>query len=110
MVIVSTFDKTTLEKLKACKRVEFPICLNESLSRMFGKDGKRRLDSIIMNDTFTNPPIVSPRDIWELYEKYLERAGNILGEDVGKVIEYESVKEMEREFCTRCPLFEKHSK
>lgn len=84
--------------------------MNESLTRMFGKAGKKRLDSIVMNETFTNSPIVSPRDIWQLYEKYLERAGNILGEDVGRVIEIESVKEMEREFCTKCPLFEKHSK
>ena len=95
--------------MKACKREEFPICLNESLLRMFGKDGKRRLDAIVMNETFENSPVNSHSDIWSLYEKYLERAGNILGDDVGKVIEFESVKEMEALFCTRCPLFEKHS-
>lgn len=108
MVLLSPFDKETVEKMKACKRFEFPICLNESLLRMFGNDGKKRLDAIIMNETFQNSPINSPSDIWKLYEAYLDRAGNILGDDVGKVIEFESVKEMESLLCTKCPLFEKH--
>ncbi|MDG6906949.1 MAG: hypothetical protein JRN20_14335 [Nitrososphaerota archaeon] len=61
-----------------------------------------------MNETFDNTPIMSPRDVWSLYEMYIERASNILGDDVGKVIEFESVHEMKSMFCTKCPLYEKH--
>lgn len=56
-----------------------------------------------MNETFENTPINSPRDIWNLYEKYMERAANILGSDVGEVIEFESMKQMESMSCTDCP-------
>jgi hypothetical protein len=47
---------------------------------------------------------------WHLYEKYLERVSGILGDDVAKVIEFESVNEMKEMSCTDCPLFEKHNK
>lgn len=110
MVVVSPFDEATLEKMKACEKAEFPICLNESITRMFGITGKRMLDKFVMNETFENTPINSPRDIWNLYEKYVGRASNILGDDVGEVIEFESVKEMEKMSCNKCPLFEKYSK
>lgn len=92
--------------MKACERAAFPICLNESLLWMFGKNGKRRLDAMVTKDMVEN----SPREIWKLYEKYLEHAGNIVGEDIGKMVEFESVKAMERKCCTKCPLFVKHSK
>lgn len=75
--------------------------------RIFGKNGKRSLDRIVMNETFENTPISSPRDIWNLYEKYMERASNILGDDVGGVIEFENLRQMESMFCTKCPLYEK---
>ena len=108
VVVVSFFDEDALEKMRACKKAEFPICLRESLIRMFGENGKKRLDSIITNETFESEPITSTKDIWKLYERYIERISNVMGVDVGKVIEFESVREMESMFCTKCPLFEKH--
>ena len=101
MVIASPFDETTLERIRACKQAEFPICLNESIKRMFGENGKKTLDRIVMNETFENSAITSPNDIWNLYKKYMERVSNILGEDVKEVIEYENLKEMESMLCTK---------
>ena len=66
---------------------------------MFGTNGKRTLDSIVMNETFEYTEIVSPKDIWKLYEKYVERTANILGGDVAQVIEFESLIEMQSAFC-----------
>ena len=110
MVLVSAFDEETLEKMRACKKAEFPICLNESLLRMFGANGKKRLDAMVMNEIFDYRQISSPKDIWKLYEEYLKHIANILGEDVSQVIEFESLKEMESMFCTKCPLYEKGRK
>lgn len=109
MVLASHFDTETLEKMKACKIAAFPICLKVSLTNMFGENGKKRLDAIVMNETFENKPIRTPHDIWELYELYLDRASNILGTDVSKVIEFQSGEEMKNMLCTKCPLFEKHN-
>ena len=62
---------------------------------MFGANGKKALDRIVMNETFENPPISSAKDIWKLYEKYIERSANILGDDVAKVIKFESLERNE---------------
>lgn len=110
MSLDSPLDTNTLEKMKACERAEFPICLSYTLTRIFGQDGKKMVDDLVMDETFKNKSINSPRDIWELYELYLNRASNILGADVSKEIDYESVQDMKNMLCTRCPLFEKHSK
>jgi hypothetical protein len=56
--------------VRACKKAEFPVCLSETLLRVFGSNGKKSLDSIVMNDTFELQEISSPKDIWRLYEKY----------------------------------------
>lgn len=59
-----------------------------------------------MNETFENAPIVAPKDIWNLYAKYLERTANILGDDVAQVIGFESLQEMEEMSCHKCPLYD----
>jgi hypothetical protein len=100
------FDEETLEKMRSCTKAEFPICLSEGLLRMFGAMGKKRLDSIVMNETFENTPVCSPKDIWKLYEKYMERTANILGDDVVQVIEFESLDLMKSMLCQKCPMYE----
>ena len=97
MLVVSPFDEKTLEKVKACTRAGFPICLDRGLNIMFGTRGKLTLDSIVMNETFEYPEIISPKDIWKLYERYIERTANLLGDDVAQVIEFESLIEMRSE-------------
>lgn len=104
------FDEETLERIRACKKGRFPICLNEGLLRMFGPKGKEKLDSIIMDETFEISPISSPKDIWKLYEDYMERAANILGDDVAKVIEFESLLQMKTMLCTNCPFMKEKLK
>lgn len=74
---------------------------------MFGSVGKKRLDSIIMNDTFENTSVYSPKDIWTLYEKYMERVANILGDDVAQVIAFESSDTMKSMLWRNCPLHER---
>jgi hypothetical protein len=105
LLVVSPFDEKTLEKVRACKRAGFPICLDRGLNNMFGARGKHTLDSIVMNETFEYTEIFSPKDIWRLYERYIERTANLLGDDVAQVIEFESVIEMRSELCTKCPLY-----
>jgi hypothetical protein len=102
---VSPFDDETLERMKACTKVEFPICLSQALLRMFGEKGKKTLDSLVMNGMFEKTPINSPKDIWSLYEKYMKRAANIIGDSSSKVITFQSLKEMESMLCTKCPLY-----
>jgi hypothetical protein len=107
LIVTTPFDEATLEKMKQCTKVEFPICLSEAMLKMFGVRGKKSLDSIVMNETFENTQISSAKDIWNLYEKYIERAANLLGDDVAQVIEFETLKEMKAMLCTKCPLFER---
>ena len=93
--------------MKACIEVEFPICLNNSLFKMLGVKGKKKLDSMVMNETFENTQISSPKDIWNLYEKYIERLANILGDEIAQIIELEDMNQMKSMICTRCPLYER---
>ena len=94
-----------LEGAEACMEAEFPICLEEGLLRMFGEGGKKTLDRIVMNETFENTPITSLNDIEDLYDKYMERTANILGDSIAKVIEFQCFKQREPTFCARCPLY-----
>jgi hypothetical protein len=74
---------------------------------LFGAEGKKSLDRIVMNETFKNAPIDSPKDIRNLYEMYMERVSNLLGDSTAKVIEFQSSKQMRSAFCKDCPLFKK---
>jgi hypothetical protein len=78
--------------------------------RMFGAEGKRSIDSIVMNEALENVNISSPKDVWNLYDRYIEEVVDLYGEDIAEIFEYESMKEMESMFCTRCPLYESVSK
>lgn len=77
---------------------------------MFGDHGKETLDAMIMNKISQESSVSSPRDIWKLYEEYLDKTADRLGIDVAKVIQFESLNEMESMLCTKCPLYEKRGK
>ena len=100
-------EEEIIGKIADCLEAEFPVCLNEAMLGMFGAKGKKSLDSIVMNETFENTEISSERDIWNLYEKYIERTANILGDDVAKVIEFQCLNQMKSMPCISCPLHER---
>ena len=104
---MSPIEEDVEEKMEACEKAEFPICLDRGLLWMFGAHGKKSLDAIVMNDTFENTEISSPKDICKIYEKYMERSSNILGETVAKVIESQCLNQPLSIYCTTCPLYEK---
>jgi hypothetical protein len=101
------FDDETLEKMRACTKAEFPICLDRALTKMFGAVGKKGLDSFIINEGIRSNTIASPKNIWNLYERYIERSGKILGNDVAQIIQFENLKEMKSMLCSKCPLYER---
>ncbi len=103
MVIASTV-RNPAEMLKACQQALFPVCLGTALRIIFGENGSKFLNSIIMNETFPEIQIFTMNDVWKIYEEYLDRATNILGDKVVKVIQFQTCKEMERAYC---PLYER---
>ena len=48
---VSPFDEATLARMAACTRAGFPICLDNTLLRIFGANSKKLLDSILVDDS-----------------------------------------------------------
>jgi hypothetical protein len=74
---------------------------------MFGADGKKSLDRIVMNETFENTQITYPKEIRNLYEKYMERVSNLLGDSTAKVIEIQSSKQIGSVFCKERSLYKK---
>ena len=101
-----TISESTIEKIKACKQAEFPLCFEESLRRMFGAEGRKRIDLIAKKtgllDFF---PIQSAEDIWALYERYLRAISKTFGEDVGNVVDFQAYCEMDSMGCQSCPLY-----
>jgi hypothetical protein len=63
---------------------------------MFVEEGKKTLDSLVINEMFERTPINSPKEILSLYAKYVEGAANITGDSSSKV---------ESMLCTKCPLY-----
>lgn len=107
---MTTPGDRTPERMRACIKEGYPACLNDAVIHMFGEYGRNRLNHIVMNGIFADSSVESTKDVGSLYEKFVERAGDILGKDVADVIVFESLKQMEEKLCTKCPLFAKHSK
>jgi hypothetical protein len=97
----------TLEKMKLCTNVEFPICLGRTLLKMFGANGKELLDSMIIDGTFGKTTISTPKDISTFYDRYVERLAGLLGDDFARVFEFEDFNEMKFMLCTKCTLYER---
>jgi hypothetical protein len=104
---VSIFDEDTLDKMKACKKEGFPLCLDGALTRVFGKKGKTLSESMARKAGVSPISVSSSRDVWEIYEKHIEAWREELGDDVAEVVEFETLQEMKSMLCTRCPLYEK---
>ena len=71
---------------------------------MFGEKGKEKLDEMFNDEPSQASSSISPRDIWDLYNEYLERVSKRLGIDVAQVIRFQSSKEMDLMSCSKCPL------
>lgn len=97
-------DHKTIEKFKACKEAKFPICLDHAVNEIFGD--KELMLSLAEKAGFEKKDIMSAEDVWNLYLKLGDSWAKTLGKSVTAVIEYESLKEMEKIGCTKCPLYE----
>ena len=97
-------DDQTIERFKACKEVQFPICLDHAVKEIFGD--KDLMLSMAEKAGFERRDIVSVQDVWNLYLKLGAAWAKSMGSSVTAVIEYKSLKEMEKMGCTKCPLYE----
>lgn len=96
----------TTEEIQVCVESGFPICLSEGLLRIFGSEGKKILDTIVMNRTSGPDRVASGKAICDLYAEYLGHLTSIFGESTMKVIEIESFKSMRHMSCTKCSMCE----
>lgn len=95
-----------LEQGTACIGAGFPICLSEGLITVFGADGKKFLDTVVMKGAYEHIQVASQKDICDLYSSYMKRLASIIGESPAMVIQFESFKLMKSAFCEKCPLNE----
>lgn len=96
--------------MEACKRARFPVCLDRSMKRVFGPEGKRSIDEVVMDEALATMEVSSPTDVWNIFDKYMEQVSNLYGEEIAEVFEYEGMREMESMMCTRCPLYQSIAK
>ena len=104
MHIELPLDHETIEKFRACKEAQFPICLDKAVSKIFGN--KELMLSIAEKTGFKTENISSVQDVWNLYLKLGSAWAKEMGNSVTAVIEFQTVKEMESLGCTKCPLYE----
>ncbi|MDG7001289.1 MAG: hypothetical protein JRN15_19510 [Nitrososphaerota archaeon] len=97
-------DQETIERFKACKRAQFPVCLDKSVTKIFGNKDAMLL--IAARAGFEATEITSFEDVWNLYMKLGDTWEEKMGSSVTAVIRHESLKEMESMGCTKCPLYE----
>lgn len=107
MHIELPLDHETIERFKACKEVQFPLCLDKAVAKIFGD--KDLMLSVAEKAGFEPTNISSVQDIWNLYMKLGAAWGKEMGANVRAVIEFASLKEMESMGCTKCPLYEMES-
>lgn len=104
-------DEETISRIKDCKRRGFPICLEESFLVIF-KDtaGKAIVERIIKRLGLSYHDVDSGRQVWETYDLVLKEISIEMGEDLSKVLEYQSIREMESmPGCTGCPLYRREA-
>lgn len=97
-------DSSAACEMDHCFSRGYPECLETGLLTMFGKNGKRALDSIMLNETFQSADLGSPADLAKFYGEYMERLQNILGDQVAKVVEIKSREISKNSLCENCPL------
>jgi hypothetical protein len=93
-------------RIKECKTHGFPICLEATLSRIFKEGaGEQLIGRIVDRLDLRNQRITSSEQVWKIYENVLLALSKTLGEDVARVIQFESGREMEAMGCSNCPLY-----
>ncbi|MDG6999422.1 MAG: hypothetical protein JRN15_09945 [Nitrososphaerota archaeon] len=97
-------DHETIERFKACKEAQFPLCLDKAVAKIFGN--KEIMFSVAEKAGFKATNVSSMQDIWDLYMKLGAVWGKQMGANVTAVIEFASLKEMKSMGCTKCPLYE----
>lgn len=96
------------EKFDACKKAEFPICLEKTLDLLF-RD-KNRMVSVAEKMGFETRHVSSSTDIFRIYTDLLSSLNKALGKNGVAVIEFEALKEMASMHCAGCPLYELETK
>ena len=100
-------DHLTIERLKACKQAQFPLCLDRALINFF-KD-KEAIVSLANKAGFGAGQASSSQDIWNIYLRFLSSLRKEIDADAVAVIESQSIKEMESMECLQCPLYKMES-
>ncbi|MCL4540242.1 MAG: hypothetical protein M1378_11715 [Bacteroidetes bacterium] len=102
--ITVPLDNQMIERFKACKEAQFPICLDHAVTKIFGN--KELMLSVAEKAGFKATNVSSTQDVWDLYLRLGNSWEKKLGNSVTAVIEFQSLKEMESMGCTKCPLYE----
>ncbi len=97
-------DTDSSYEVDRCFSRGYPRCLETSLLTLFGKNGKKALDSIVLNETFQSADLTLAADLAKFYVEYIERLQNILGDQVAKVIGIKSLELSKNSLCENCPL------
>ena len=104
--VAQKLDEATIERMRACVTEEFPLCLKNTLNELLGPTGREALDSIIRESGFQKPNVITPKDVWALYQSYVKMSARKLGESTTDVIGIASVRKMEEMNCQLCPIYE----
>jgi hypothetical protein len=104
---LQVLDSETILRIKDCKRHGFPICLEEAFSHIFREQQSELLINRYVEKLHLRlQNIESAEQIWKIYDLVLLEAAEELGKDVSQVIEFQSLKEMEKmKGCASCPLY-----
>ncbi len=94
------------KNIRACMKADFPQCLKRALVEIVGKNGRHELDSLVAESGFRNSTVTSTEDLRRLYVDYLARVEKRLGDAIPKMVEFETMNQMELMSCSGCPLHE----
>lgn len=99
-------DQETITRIKDCKLHGFPICLEVALSFIFKESaGEAILEKVIGKLGLREQDVDSAAQVWETYDAVLKELTKMLGQDVSRIVEFQSLREMESmSGCVNCPL------
>jgi hypothetical protein len=95
----------TIERIKACRKANFPICLNCAIEAMFPR--KELIFALAKKAGYkSREGSSSSEDIWQTYLEFLSALEIALGRDAVAVIESRVVHEIEAMEESDCPIYE----
>ena len=102
-------NQETVDRIKDCKRHGFPICLEKALDTIFKEPASEAItERIVTKLALREQYITSASQIWDIYGRVLREMEVELGEGAARVVEAQSVNEMEvMSGCTHCPLYQR---